>query len=390
MRPDEAAIGCRRKITERDRQHVKKHLDLLARNLVGRPDSGLIAADLRAPPFFPAAERRATVQLFLSVIWRSSDSAVVAQGGAYDGATDSRIILSYAFVQRVAMGATLVMPLFRARRQDCRRHGDAMYSNNYACTRPSDEHIKIWRYMSFTKFIYLLDRSALYFGRVDKLGDPFEGSFGQRNLSGELRPEEMIPVFESMVPGSKRTGWHVRTTQEREWAYKTGQGSTFANCWHMNEHESAAMWSVYSRLGEGIAIQSTYHRLRDSFISEDHDQRVNIGIVTYVDYDVDAVPESSLLYPYLFKRKSYEHERELRALALDDAFIRERMSGNTNPVSLPGKIIDVDLGILIESIHVSPNSPEWFTELVRSMAARQPQKSEIPVVNSLLDREPLH
>src|SRR5258705_185923 len=35
--------------------------------------------------------------------------------------------------------------------------------------------------------------------------------------------------------------------------------------WHMNEFESAAMWQLYANFDEGIAIRSTYKRLRDCF-----------------------------------------------------------------------------------------------------------------------------
>src|SRR5215208_3183149 len=165
-----------------------------------------------------------------------------------------------------------------------------MYHPNVACTPPQNEATKVWRYMTFTKFMSLVDRSALYFSRVDRLGDAFEGSFARRNLSGDLRPEEMIQSYESIEPRSKWVGSAPMTPQLRAWSFNYGQRSTYANCWHMNAYESAAMWSVYSRSGEGIAIQSTYGRLRDSFTSPDHKQLVSIGMVKYIDYEQDAVP----------------------------------------------------------------------------------------------------
>ena len=44
----------------------------------------------------------------------------------------------------------------------------------------------LWRFMSFTKFVSLLARNALFFARADKLGDPFEGSLTPLNVA--LRP----------------------------------------------------------------------------------------------------------------------------------------------------------------------------------------------------------
>jgi hypothetical protein len=238
--------------------------------------------------------------------------------------------------------------------------------------------------MTFTKFMSLVDRSALYFARVDRLGDPFEGSFTTKNLSGDLRPEEMVQSYESIEPGSKWVGAAPMTSEHRASSFNYGQRSTFANGWHMNDYESAAMWSVYSRSGEGIAIQSTYQGLRDSLTSSDPNQLVNIGVVKYIDYERDAIPESSVLYPYLHKRKSFEYEHELRALALDPLTVPPR----------PGMYIDVTLSTLIEAVYVSPKSADWFTDLVRSMVAGMDARHhfgiDVRVVNSSLDETPLY
>ncbi len=45
---------------------------------------------------------------------------------------------------------------------------------------------KIWRYLSFTKFVSLLATKSLFFSRADKLNDKFEGSFSDFNV--KLRP----------------------------------------------------------------------------------------------------------------------------------------------------------------------------------------------------------
>ena len=47
----------------------------------------------------------------------------------------------------------------------------------------------LWRYMSFAKFVALLDRESLFFSRADRLEDNFEGSLSPINKI--LRPQHL-------------------------------------------------------------------------------------------------------------------------------------------------------------------------------------------------------
>jgi hypothetical protein len=46
---------------------------------------------------------------------------------------------------------------------------------------------------------------------------------------------------------------------------------TYLNCWHLNDYESAAMWDIYQRNNDAIAIQSTYTKLCNSLIQKEPD-----------------------------------------------------------------------------------------------------------------------
>jgi len=120
-----------------------------------------------------------------------------------------------------------------------------IYTNGFGPEVPKNENAAIWRYMDFTKFVSLLDRQQLFFSRTDKLGDPFEGSCPKRNLE---------PRAELMGDTSERISEYSKWIRE----------FTAVNCWHMNKYESAAMWKLYLKSDEGIAIKSTFRRLRDS------------------------------------------------------------------------------------------------------------------------------
>ena len=224
---------------------------------------------------------------------------------------------------------------------------------------------KIWRYLDFTKFIALLETSALHFSRADKLGDEFEGSLPAGNKESILRYFDKDP---GKWHGVTRDGWEAfwrkKTLEQRE--------RTFVNCWYMSEHESAAMWTLYGRDERGVAVQSTSDRLA-ACVSP----AVSFHAVNYIDFQKDRlpVPSDPFLSPFLVKRKSFEHERELRAII--------QHAGHSGP----GIAEPVDLAVLLERVHVAPKSPAWLADLVHKVVSRYGLR--IPVEQSSLDATPV-
>ena len=60
-----------------------------------------------------------------------------------------------------------------------------MYKNHSRLSLEYPDSTKIWRYMDFTKFVNLLYTESLFFCRVDRLEDKWEGTF----------PKKMIDKF---------------------------------------------------------------------------------------------------------------------------------------------------------------------------------------------------
>jgi hypothetical protein len=246
-----------------------------------------------------------------------------------------------------------------------------MYEEHPAFEKPKNEHAEIWRYMDFTKFVSLLDNSALYFTRADKLGDLFEGSMPRPNV-------EERPFFYTDTPLSTlKTVSQFRVRLLRH---------TVINCWHVSEHESEAMWRLYSNHNGGIAIRSTFSKLRDSLVDSSH--RIHIGMVKYTDYRRDRIPESSSFHPFLHKRMSFRHERELRAIAQSFRYKRSGAIDLRKPPYDNGAYIEVDLSMLLDRIYVAPATPKWLRELVESTAAKYDVRVEF--VQSALGEEPIY
>lgn len=220
---------------------------------------------------------------------------------------------------------------------------------------PPDVNTKIWRYMDFTKFVSLLDRHSLFFIRSDCINDPFEGTYPLKNIQD--------PQLMGVTEDDQRL-----VTEGRKQLRKY----TLVNCWHMNEYESAAMWNIYNKGENGLAIQSTFDRLRTSF-SGSSDNQVHIGIIKYIDFVKERLSELNRLYPFVHKRKSFEHERELRAVIMD--WKREYLPETRESTLENGEYIEVDIHRLIERIYVSPNSECWYIDLVRSIL----HKYDLPI-----------
>ena len=243
-----------------------------------------------------------------------------------------------------------------------------MYDEHPDFKSPNDD-AALWRYMDFTKFVSLLETQSLYFARADRLGDPFEGSYSKANIA--LRPI----LYEGTIP-------HI-VWEELSSFFKAMRQFMLINCWHESDHESAAMWRLYSREHDGIAVKTNFKSLTQSFTCSDV---IHIGKVDYVDYNTTFIPELNAFYPYLHKRQSFEHEREVRAITLKTpasglSFDMPQETGAT------GAYCAVDLPLLIEEVIVAPYADGWFFELVQAVAARYGLTA--PVTRSGLSQSPI-
>ena len=243
------------------------------------------------------------------------------------------------------------------------------YEDHETLLKPTNENSKVWRYMDFTKFISLLDKRELWFSRVSELDDPFEGTLSKMSL-----------YLDPVVPGQSEE--YDRAVDIFRETKKQWRKWIVVNCWHLNKDESAAMWKLYIKGDCGIAIQSTFDRLSRSFEGYS-DESVYLGQVRNEDYDIVKM---SVNFPPLvctYKRKSFQHEQELRALIIE----LEKGGDLDSEPPFKGLSIPVDLEVLIERIYVAPQLGEWAHELVKSMMLKYGLNKKVE--HSSLDDVPL-
>ena len=203
------------------------------------------------------------------------------------------------------------------------------YQDHPSCITPKNLKTKIWRYMDFTKFLSILEESALFFSNLSILSDPLEG-FLTKPTVDKFRgmPEDL---------SSEEVKKRLQIGELNLQFFKRSRTLLYVSSWHMSNFESVAMWEMYVKTGEGIAIQSTVGRMKKAF--SNIDEPINIGKVKYVDYDKQEIPWNNLLHLAIHKRKSFEYERELRAIV-------------TSTANSFGIIVPTDLNCLISKIYI--------------------------------------
>jgi len=208
--------------------------------------------------------------------------------------------------------------------------------------------------MDFTKFLKILQNKSLWFSRIDLLGDPLEAKFTKYDLQQEALN---LQVNQVGIPKSSTMKFWEKYMPRLH----------FANCWHRNEYESAAMWKVYtSNNKEAIAIQSTFGKLKDCFTG---DAPIYAGNVKYIDSSSQPLPMKDMVDIVTHKRLSFSHENEVRALR---QLIPPNFESNyLDELSIPpGNEEQINVETLIEKIHLPPQSHEWFKTSVKSIITK--------------------
>jgi hypothetical protein len=145
----------------------------------------------------------------------------------------------------------------------------------------------------------------------------------------------------------------------------------------------------------GVAVRSTFSHLVDAFVPGDEDEPgdsegIYIGKVNYADYQRDFMPEGNALWPFVYKRRSFEFEHELRAVVMGPparVSIVEAIN-EAFGVGPTGHTLPVDLDTLIDEVRVSPAAPAWFADLVQSVCRRY--ELHKPVTQSELGGDPTY
>lgn len=247
---------------------------------------------------------------------------------------------------------------------------------------PNSSNLKLWRFIDYTKFVSLLHKNSLFFCKASILPDSWEGLYPQKELNYFL-DEHMNLSYPNPLNRSPEN--REQNANNWEKSFKEEKNKNFLSCWHYNETESAAMWNLYLKSNEGVAIQTTFEKFKECF--NQGKENIYIGTVKYIDYEIDTFSTDksfafNFFRAFVHKRKPYSHENEYRAILSNyESSGLKKLPNNESGIYVP-----VDLNILIEKIIVAPDSEEWFIELVTEMLKVYKLNKE--VVRSVIDNKP--
>lgn len=228
----------------------------------------------------------------------------------------------------------------------------------------------LWRYVDLAKLIDMLETNQLFFNRLDKFEDPYEGVMSPAKVN-YVRSYSTIDtaVFNRFMMQSN----------------SDTQRNIYANCWFKSEYESAAMWELYLASSEGVAVKTSFNNLRTVLDGATCNGAayasvaIHLTQVEYIDYEKEFTADGwdSIT---THKRLSFAHEQELRAVMLNHE------NAAALRLSDPFARVDVSMQQLIQAIHICPTAAPWFTDLIKKIMARY--QYTCPIVKSNLYQSP--
>jgi hypothetical protein len=202
---------------------------------------------------------------------------------------------------------------------------------------------RVWRYMSFGRFVWLLQNKELWLSRADLLGDAWEISLAGDQLKHLIAtaPVHHLSSDKPYEPTLKRA---KRITN-------LWRRTTFVNCWSASEHESHALWRIYCRSLEGVALQTTIAKLCES---------VNDLQVYRVTYGIPGATKRTPTIEDLVtkKRPMFAYEREVRIV---------KAESDEPDVAVLGRRLQWNPEMFVESIRVHPEADDSFLEAVTAV-----------------------
>lgn len=257
------------------------------------------------------------------------------------------------------------------------------------CIEPNPNEI-IWRYMDLSKFESILKNKALFFCRVDRFADPFEGSIPRKEAEHRIKERRDISYYfgNEFDPISAKKS--IESISNFHLKFKKKH---VINCWHINNNENDSMWRLYLDSNEGVAVKTTIQDLTNSFLETEN--IINISKVRYLNYEKDIwydanvypVKSYNMFIPLIHKRIEFKQEEEIRLIHSLNTDINLDNFWASQPSST-GINIPVNVKTLINEVYVPPTSDD--TQIQKIKEIMEKYKFNFSLLKSGLSYQPYY
>ncbi len=201
----------------------------------------------------------------------------------------------------------------------------------------------ITRYLDLPKFLDLLRSNELHLESADSFDDRLEGTL----------PETIRQSFFENIPAEERNN---KSIEELEYENKL---RTNISCWTLGSVDNMALWKIYGRSHQSVAISTTIEKIISSAFSWCEEGNIILKKVRYINHAGKLPSGVYSLDKHTFglKHEAYTFEQEVRVVL-------------TRPFGSPKKSLRLPINVnsCITKITVSPESGSWFFDLVADLA----------------------
>ena len=236
----------------------------------------------------------------------------------------------------------------------------------------------IRRYLKIDRFKSMIEGRMLYFPRVDRFNDPWEGSFA--------KPSKVV-TDESALAHLRLDELEKIKSSHAKFLQKYHQKLFFVSCWNGHADESEALWNLYTGSDDGVAIESTVGKLcslRPKVVRVGEVEMLpvtTIRDITYIDYSKDSIAEGDCNLWY--KRRLYRADEEIRSAI----FLWNLGAMQTDNKDLPAGIeVEMNPGEFIQKIILKPKLAMKLFPVVQTLLKNA--RLSIPICLSVQDAEP--
>jgi len=190
-------------------------------------------------------------------------------------------------------------------------------------SQPSSQDF-LYRYVTIDKLLDFILNSRIPLTRLSLFDDNLEGTT-PKHLLLDLASEKIAKEYAEWMGGLFQ---HITTNfnpTERNSLHdqrQLFQENNYANCWFVSNHESIAMWQLYSR-PDSVAIRIKHEDLLSELrnnrftLSYSKNEKLRYGSVSYYRFDdLDEISDLIIKEDVqgFVKDYGFEHEKEFRVI----------------------------------------------------------------------------